>query len=84
MSVKTHQSYREWSRYQWASETDPTPAEPDVPRWNLVEWVGDQGGARPHQPLQAADMFEGDTALSGFRHNPGGGSRWAEGYRHNR
>lgn len=40
-TARTH-SYREWSRYQWAGIT-PAVDEPDVPRWNKIEWVGDQG-----------------------------------------
>lgn len=41
MTTSRELNYREWGRYQWAS-VDPLPVEPDVPRCNLVEWVGDQ------------------------------------------
>jgi hypothetical protein len=73
--------YENWDRRQWASE-DParyrigTPAGRDV-RWNKRQWVGDRGprGRRVEDAradmTAAADMPEGDSALSGFRHNPG-------------
>lgn len=79
-TARTH-SYREWSRYQWASAT-PALDEPDVPRWNKVEWVGDPGGGASVRRIDPADMDESGAGFSGFRHNPGGGNRWAEGYRH--
>lgn len=81
MTTPRDHSYREWGRYQWASVA-PAPEEQDVSRWNLVEWVGDQGGGSPARSIAPADMSEGDAGFSGFRHNPGGGSRWAEGYNH--
>ncbi len=77
----THRAYHEWSRYEWAG-VDPIPAEPDVPRWNLAEWPGDLGDGQPEVLRNPADMAEGEVGISGFRHNPGGGSRWAQGYRH--
>lgn len=80
MTTSRELNYREWGRYQWAS-VDPLPVEPDVPRWNLVEWVGDQGGGKSVRQIDPADMSEGGAGFSGFRHNPGGGDRWAEGYR---
>lgn len=80
MTAKTPDTYHEWSRYQWAG-VYPAPVEPDDPRWNLIEWVGDTGRGRPARQTDPADMLEGDAGFSGFRHNPGGGCRWAEGYR---
>lgn len=74
-------TYREWSRYDWASEEPPTD-EVDVPRWNLVDWVGETADGKRVRPIDAASMAEGDEGFSGRRHNPGGGNRWAEGYRH--
>ena len=80
MTATTPTTYHEWSRYQWAG-VHPTPQEPDVPRWNLASWVGD-GGGRVTRPLDPATAPKGDGGYSGFGHNPGGGTRWAEGYRH--
>ena len=79
MTANEHHTYREWSRYQWAG-VDPVPDEPDVPRWTLAQWPGDFG--RGESPVQrdTADMAEGDGGFSGFRHSPGGGNRWAQGY----
>lgn len=79
MTIKTRRDYREWSRYQWAG-VHPSPAEPAVARWNLVEWVGETGGRRPTL-VTPAEMPAGDGGFSGFGHNPGG-THWAEGYRH--
>ncbi len=81
MTARTPDAYREWSRYQWAS-VDPAPVERDVPRWNLVQWVGDTGAGRSPRRIDPAKMAEGAEGFSGFRHSPGGGRRWAEGYRH--
>ena len=78
-TMRAH-AYREWSRYQWAS-IDPAPDEHSVPRWNLVEWVGDQGVGVPAHPVAPDEMSEGDAGPSGYRHNPGG-NHWAEGYHH--
>lgn len=81
MTARLPTPYREWSRYQWAG-VHPVPDEPDVPRWNLAEWVGDQGTGRPPRMVDPADMPEGEGGFSGFRHNPGGGRRWADVGRH--
>lgn len=81
MTNRTDVTYREWSRYQWAGGS-PAPVEPDAPRWNLIEWVGATDRGRPTRPIHPAEMPEGQGGFSGFRHSPGGGSRWAEGYRH--
>ena len=75
----TQHVYHEWSRYQWAS-TDPIPDEGDVPRWHLAQWPGDQGTMRSPVRQDPARMAASQTGISGFAHNPGGGSRWAEGY----
>ena len=80
MAITTHQGYQEWSRYQWAG-VQPPAAEPDVTRWNLIEWVGDTGGRTPPLPVTPAEMPAGDGGFSGFGHNPGG-THWADGYRH--
>lgn len=74
-------TYHEWSRYQWAS-VDAVPDEPDVPRWNLAEWPGDQGTGGTPARQDPARLAASQTGISGFAHNPGGGSRWAQGYRH--
>ena len=79
MTTRTQHNYHEWSRYQWAG-VDPVPDEPDVPRWNLTEWPGDFGEGGTATRLDPADMPEGDVGISGFRHSPGGGNRWALGY----
>jgi hypothetical protein len=82
MIASTSQSkYHEWSRYEWASEDVPAN-EHDTPRWNLAEWVGESADGRRLAPVEPASMPEGDAGPSGHHHNPGGGSRWAEGYRH--
>ena len=79
MTASTHHAYHEWSRNQWAG-TDPIPDEPDAPRWNLAQWPGDQGKGGLSSRRDPADMAEGESGFSGFRHSPGGGSRWAPGY----
>jgi len=73
--------YENWDRRQWASE-DPAryrlgaPAAREI-RWNKHQWVGDRGpgshevDVAPADATVAADMPEGENALSGFRHNPG-------------
>lgn len=81
MTTQTPDSYREWGRHQWAG-VDLVPVERDVPRWNLIQWVGDTGHGRQARPIDPADMQEGDAGFSGFRHNPGAGSHWADGYGH--
>jgi hypothetical protein len=81
MTATTVRPYREWSRYEWAS-VRPEPDERDVPRWNLAAWVGDQGRGATTRPIPPADAPPSEAGFSGFGHNPGGGSRWAEGYRH--
>lgn len=43
---------------------------------------GRPGGGKSVPQIDPADMSESGAGFSGFRHNPGGGNRWAEGYRH--
>jgi len=81
MHTNIHPPYREWSRYQWAG-VNPVPDEPDVARWNLAQWQGDQGAGGPVPRVDPATLSAGDGGYSGFGHNPGGGSRWALGYGH--
>lgn len=80
MNAQTHTSYREWSRYQWAG-VYPIPADPEAPRWNLIEWVGDQGQGPAGPAIDPADALKSDSGFSGFGHNPSG-NHWAEGYSH--
>lgn len=70
MNATTQHSYREWNRHQWA-DGYPVPDEPDSPRWNLFEWVGDTGRASPGRAVDPADMSEGDGGFSGLPPQPG-------------
>jgi hypothetical protein len=70
-----------WDRRQWAGEgaevdsrgeAKEAHAEPGVePRWNKADWVGED--ASGHRPARQSpeDMPEGESGLSGSRHNPG-------------
>ena len=80
---------KEWEASQWASpesertidedvEGSGTPSnQPDADRWNKTEWVGDRGGGTDTRRTSPEDMPEGESALSGMRHNPGE-QHWAE------
>ena len=64
--------YREWDRSQWAGvAAGVLPPQPEERRWNKSQWVGDQGGTTAVGGLRPQDMPEGESSLSGFRHNPG-------------
>ena len=77
----------DWTGDEWAGDEErrqggPTPDDTEqtaaaTDRWNKTEWVGDQGEGAP-APVDPDAMPEGDTGLSGFRHNPGE-ERWADG-----
>jgi hypothetical protein len=73
--------FREWDRRQWASgvgrseaigrpEADGAASSAEA-RWNKAQWVGeDQGGRRPAREAPE-QMLEGESGISGNRHNPG-------------
>jgi hypothetical protein len=71
----------EWDGRQWASG-DAQSARGDteagrgdaVPRWSLWEW------ASIPPPATVAQVGVGDSALSGYGHNPGA-QRWGVRYR---
>ena len=66
------QPYHDWDRRQWASRPGgAAPTEPTDEHWNKFEWVGDRGGAGTLLERRPEEMPEGESALSGFRHNPG-------------
>jgi hypothetical protein len=61
----------EWDGTQWASADARRARADDVPRWTLWQWAS----APRRSPL--VNVAIGDTALSGYGHNPGG-QRWAQ------
>lgn len=74
----------EWDRREWSGSVTETPREStpgdvasdEKARWNKTEWVGDQGEGAP-LPVDPDEMPEGDTSISGRRHNPGE-QHWAD------
>ena len=62
--------YQEWAAEEWAGE-DPTRSQDMRPRWTKYEWIGDQGRGTPREERTAAQMREGESGLSGFRHTTG-------------
>jgi hypothetical protein len=81
----------DWNRTDWEGEgqdqgattveripADRTPTdEATGDRWTKTQWVGDQGHGAP-EPQDPDTMPEGETGLSGDRHNPGE-EHWARG-----
>lgn len=64
--------YLEWDRSQWASiAAEALPRQTEEPHWNKFQWVGDQSGTMTVGSPRPQDMPEGESGLSGFRHNPG-------------
>lgn len=80
MATATSPIFQEWSRYQWAS-IYPHPDDDEVARWNLVQWVGDQGDGTAGRRLDPVAMPADHSGLCGFGHNPSG-THWADGYSH--
>lgn len=77
--TRQHDPYQEWDATQWAAGSAHERSAPRTERgrWNKFQWVGDQGHAHTAAWPRPEDMPEGDTGLSGFRHNPGI-QHWAE------
>ena len=72
---------RDWDRSQMApdlvegealNEANQVPATPgDAERWTKTQWVGeDVDGHRPEAD-SPEEMPEGESGLTGSRHNPG-------------
>ncbi len=70
--------YHDWDRREWVGEGQEPVGSPlpprgsERPRWTKWEWVGDNHnapGTTRGNPPEA--MPEGETSLSGMRHNPG-------------
>ena len=78
MALST-EPYREWDRSEWASAAThaPTPPPAGEGRWNKFQWIGDRGRVGIVDRRRAGDMPEGESSLSGFRHNPGV-QHWAD------
>jgi len=80
MDPRTEQ--RGWDRHEWASvEADlnvPTAdAEPAIPAWNLIQWVGDRPGV-VREPAVVDVTTDGKPhGFSGFGVSDSGGQRWA-------
>ena len=72
-------TYQEWDRSEWASIAiaDRPESGAEGGRWNKFEWVGDRGRQSEGGRCRARDMAEGESSLSGFRHNPGT-QHWSE------
>lgn len=62
-----------WDRRQWADGSTAIPPAETGPRWSLWQWVG-------QRPSERERLGVGDSALSGFGHNPSG-QHWAEASR---
>ncbi len=79
--------YEEWDRSEWVGEGQepsgaplPTPGSQE-PRWTKWEWIGENGNLPgPNRGAPPEAMPEGETSISGMRHNPGmahwGGGRF--------
>jgi hypothetical protein len=64
--------YQDWDRSQWAGiAAEELPPRTEERRWNKFQWVGDQGRTIAVGWARPQDMPEGESGLSGFRHNPG-------------
>ena len=69
--------YRDWNRKQWApdEEKQERTANPDEPaqkkHWDKTEWVGERPNHTRIPSEGPEQMEEGESALSGMRHNPG-------------
>jgi hypothetical protein len=66
--------YQDWVAEEWAGE-DPTRDSDTTPHWSKEQWVGDRGHGLPLH-IGAAQMLEGESGFSGFRHTPPA-SHWA-------
>ena len=70
--ARSHDVYREWNGFDWAGgDADMAAPQAEHGRWNKFQWVGDQGRTASSGWRTAQDMPEGESGLSGFRHNPG-------------
>ena len=59
-----------WDRREWAGGSTSIPPAETGPRWSLWQWVG-------QRPSERERLGVGDSAFSGFGHNPSG-QHWAE------
>lgn len=67
MYGRNEATYHDWVGQEWASE-DPITAQEATAHWTKDQWVGDRGHGLPLRRT-AAQMLEGESGLSGFRHN---------------
>jgi hypothetical protein len=70
MSTREPIAAIDWDRHQWANSTRATRTKMS-PRWSLWQW------ASVRRPRSAVALGLGESALSGFGHNPGG-QHWVE------
>jgi len=84
---KPPKAERAWNREQVVTDAPEQRAEherqlesdlaSEPPHWNVGEMAEDSGDSGGPAELPTADLLEGEEGLSGHKHNPGGGERWA-------